>query len=223
MADLHAAQQVNKGREHFVTKEVTAEVIAACPDAEWRLIVALARYGGVRTPSETFALTWGDMDWDRERVRINSPKTEYHPGGESRVIPLFPELRPYLEEVFDPAEPGTKYVITQHRLGSVNLRTQLERIILRAGVEQWPRLFQNLRASRETELAKEHPLQVVVAWIGNSASIAAKHYLQLTDADFEKAIEGGAESGAVVMQNAVQQPVARFRFNSQETLQTHTG
>ena len=30
MADLHAAQQVNRGREHFVTKEVTAKVIDPC-------------------------------------------------------------------------------------------------------------------------------------------------------------------------------------------------
>ena len=222
MADLHAAQQVNKSREHFVAKGVIADVIAACPDAEWRLIVALARYGGLRTPSETLALTWGDVDWDRERVHINSPKTEHHPGGQSRVIPLFPELRPYLEEVFDAAEPGTKYVITKHRLGSANLRTQLERIIRRAGVVQWPRLFQNLRASRETELTKEHPLHVVVAWIGNSAPIAAKHYLQLTDEDFDKAVQGGAESGAVPVQKAVQQPAVWSRTKLQETLQAHT-
>ena len=222
MADLHAAQQVNKSREHFVAKGVIEKIIAACPDAEWRLIVALARYGGLRTPSETLALTWGDVDWDRERVRINSPKTEHHPGGQSRVIPLFPELRPYLEEVYDAAEPGTVYVITKHRLGSTNLRTQFERIISRAGVKQWPRLFQNLRASRETELTKKHPLHVVVAWIGNSAPIAAKHYLQLTDEDFDKAVQGGAESGAVPVQKAVQRPAALSRINWQEMLQAHT-
>jgi len=51
----------------------------------------------------------------------------------------------------------------------------------------WPKLFHNLRASRETELAAEHPIHVVCAWIGNSQQIAAKHYLQVTDADFEKA------------------------------------
>jgi len=127
-----------------------------------------------------------------------------------------------VEEVFDAAEPGTKHVIAKRRLGSTNLRTQLERIIRRAGVEQWPRLFQNLRASRETELTQHHPLHVVVAWIGNSAPIAAKHYLQLTDADFEKAVKGGAESGAVPVQKAVQQPAAPLRSNSQETLQAHT-
>jgi len=222
MADLKASAQVNKAREHFVTREVTAKVIDACPDAEWRLIVALARYGGFRTPSETFALTRADVDWERERIRVRSPKTEHHDGGESRLIPLFPELRPYLKEVFDQAEPGKKYVITKRRLRSANLRTQLERIIRLAGVEQWPRLFQNLRASRETELTKEHPLHVVVAWMGNSAPIAAKHYLQLTDDDFDKAVERGAESGAGLVQKAVPRPAAPFRSDRQEMRQAHS-
>ena len=82
MADVKAAPQDNKSREYFVTVEETEKIIAACPDAEWRLIVALARYGGFRTPSETFALTWGCVDWERSRVRVLSPKTECHAGRE---------------------------------------------------------------------------------------------------------------------------------------------
>jgi len=46
-----------------------------------------------------------------------------------------------------------------------------------------------MRASRETELAQTHPLHVVTAWIGNSARIAVKHYLQVTDSDFVKTAE----------------------------------
>ena len=201
---MKAAAQVNKSREYFVTQESVEKIIAACPDTEWRLIVALARYGGLRTPSETFALRWGDVDWDRGRIRVRSPKTAHHPGGDSRLVPLFPELRPHLEAAFDKAEPGTVYVIAKHRSGSANLRTQLERIMDRAGVAKWPRLFQNVRASRETELTQHHPLHVVVAWIGNSAAIATRHYLQVTDADYDKANSRrrrirrtpGAKSGA---------------------------
>ena len=56
-------------------------------------------------------------------------------------IPLVPELRPFLEKCFDMAKPGAKYVITRYRRSNANLRTQLERIIKRAGLEQWPKLF----------------------------------------------------------------------------------
>jgi len=44
-----------------------------------------------------------------------------------------------------------------------------------------------MRSSRETELAQKYPLHVVTAGIGNSAMIAAKHYLQVTEEDFAKA------------------------------------
>jgi len=78
---------------------------------------------------EPLGLTWPDVDWEHDRITVYSPKTEHHPGGESRVIPLFSELRTYLEEVFEQAEPGTRHVITRYRGSNSNLRTQLNRII----------------------------------------------------------------------------------------------
>jgi hypothetical protein len=45
---------------------------------------------------------------------------------------------------------------------------------------------------------------VVTAWIGNSAPVAAKHYLGVTDADFDRASRGGAESGARAAHNPAQ-------------------
>ncbi len=214
MQDVKAPAQVNTARAFYVSREATEKIIAACPDAEWRLIVALARYGGVRTPSETFALTWADVDWEHDRIRVRSPKTECHAGRESRTVPLFPELRPYLEAVFDEAEPGTTDVIAKHRIASANLRTTLERICNRAGIELWERAFQNMRASRETELTQEQPLHVVVQWLGNSAPIAARHYLQVTDATLtglSRWRKGGAESGALEAQNQAQHPAAENR------------
>lgn len=44
-----------------------------------------------------------------------------------------------------------------------------------------------MRATRETELAARFPSHVVTAWIGNSAVITAKHYMQATDADLAAA------------------------------------
>ena len=76
---------------------------------------------------------------------------------------MFPELRTYLEECFDLAEPGSEFVVTRCRNTNANLRTQLLRIIRRAGVQPWPKLFQNLRGTRETELADDFPIHVVCA------------------------------------------------------------
>jgi len=159
----------------------------ACPDAQWRLIFALTRFGGIRCPSELVLLTWEDIQWDKGRICVHSPKTERHQGHASRIIPLFPELLPHLQAVFDEAKPGTKWVITRYRLSNNNLRTQLTRIIRKAGLNPWPKLFQNLRSTRETELSDIYPIHVVCAWIGNSALVAKKNYLQVTDDHFDRA------------------------------------
>lgn len=84
-ADLKAAVQANKSREYFLSRQDAAKVLAACPTNEWRLIFALARYGGLRCPSEVLPLRWADVDWERGRILVRSPKTEHHAGGESRL------------------------------------------------------------------------------------------------------------------------------------------
>ena len=121
------AVQANRARDCFVSRQDIDLVLAACPDTEWQLIVALARYGGLRVPSELLELRWGDINWERNRMSVRSPKTEHHAGKESRIVPLFPELRPHLERAFDAADEGTEFVITRHRYANVNLRSRLER------------------------------------------------------------------------------------------------
>ena len=220
--DLSTPAQVNASRNHFITTEIIGKVIATCPDAQWRLIVALSRYGGLRCPSEHLSLKWGDVDWERNRITISSPKTEHHAGGESRVIPLFPELRPYLEAMFDEADPGTEHIITRYRNRNANLRTHLLRIIKRAGVNCWPKLFHNLRASRQTELTARFPLHVVCGWIGNSAPIADKHYLQITDDHYADAVTiatpkvRGTESGTVNVKSGTESGTAGCRNGGHE-------
>ena len=193
-----------------------------------RSAVVLSRFGGLRCPSEHMALRWEDVDWERNRVTVRSPKTEHHPNGASRQIPLFPELLPHLRQAFEEAEPGTEFVITRYRESSQNLRTPLGKIIKRAGLEPWPKLFHNLRSTRETELAETYPLHVVCAWIGNSQPIAAKYYLQVTDDHFARAAEALAQTSddpaldpdrrparpEQALQNALQQAAARARTAS---------
>ncbi len=188
-ADQKATILANPDRFEFISHEVIEKVIAACPDEQWKLVVALSRYGGLRCPSEHLAMTWNDVDWEHNRMTVHSPKTEHHYGKAYRVVPIFPELRPYLESVYDAAEEGSTFVITRYRQANANLRTQLLRIIKRAGCQPWPKLFNNLRSTRQTELAEQFPSHVVCAWIGNSEEVARKHYLQVTEDHFSKAVQ----------------------------------
>ena len=135
------------------------------------------------------------MDWARGRFRVVSEKTEHRDNAGVRWVPIFPDLGPHLERAFEEAPEGIVYVIRRYRAHNQNQRTQLNRIIQRAGLRPWPKLFHNLRASRETELAAVYPLHVVCAWIGNTERMVAKHYLQVTDDYFTAAAgERGAES-----------------------------
>ena len=177
----------NRERDRFITRDEAAKVLEACPDAQWRLLFALSRFGGLRCPSEHLGLRWQDIDWERSRMTVRSPKTA-RKGKPSRVVPIFPELRPYLEEVWEQAEPGAEYVITRYRDRESNLRTQLCRIIAKAGMEPWEKLFQNLRATRATELVSQGwPEYKVCAWLGHTEAVAKKHYWQVTDDDYRQA------------------------------------
>ena len=118
-----------------------------------------------------------------------------------------PELQPLLLAAFEAAEPGDEYVVSMARDPRVNLRTQFLRIIRRAGIKPWPRLFHNLRASFATELVERFPGHVVAAWAGHSVEIAERHYLQVRDAHFALA-SGAVPIGA---QPTAQQAPARGR------------
>jgi hypothetical protein len=97
-------------------------------------------------------LSWQDVDWAAQKFRVDSPKT-----GESWV-PHFPELRRHLDAAFEAAPEGAVHVITRCRDTNANLRTTFTKIIRRAELKPWPKLFHNLRASRQTELAAVYPL-----------------------------------------------------------------
>jgi len=171
-------------------------------------LVGLARFAGVRVPSEALSLRWEHINWERGEMRVPSPKAEHHEGRESRLVPLFPEVRTLLQEAFEQAEPGAEFVISRHRSQAkagasnwlaVNLRSQFQRIIRRAGVKPWPRLWVNLRSSRATELADTFPSKVAADWLGHTEAIADKHYRQTTREHFERAIKGDSSALLVAL------------------------
>lgn len=196
MAGVKAGSQKNRSRIVFVDRATIKRVIDETPDAETRLAIKLARFGGLRVPSELAVLTWDSILWDKKRIAIYSPKTK-----STRIIPLFPELFPELQDVFDAAEIGEKKVLPRMSRDK-NLRTRFQKIIIRAGVMPWAKLFHNLRASRQTELAATFPIHVVCEWIGNSEAIAKDHYLSVTEENFDRAT-GSAIGSATVAPDVI--------------------
>ncbi len=195
-------------RQRYIPVDVVEKLIEVAPSAEWRLLLAMARYLGVRVPSEPFSMTWEDVDWENRRLRIPSPKTATS-GKSFRVVPLLPRVEQLLSEVWEEAEEGNPYIFAKLRQrdsikaaergfwAKMNLRQELLRLCRKAMIEPWPRLWQNLRSSAETDFSRQFPIHVAAAWLGNTQRVAVKHYLQVTDADYQRAIECGAKSGAM--------------------------
>ena len=183
-------------RDRYVSPDEAAQILFACHSHQWRVLFGLARFAGLRTPSETHRLTWADVDWARKRLSVYAPKTD-----STRIVPIVPALFTILQDAFDAAPDGSVNLVAlgAHRS---NLHRGLETIIKRAGLAPWDDLFQTLRRSAETDFARNHPQHAVSKWIGHSMAVSERHYLQVTDDLIDAATSGpgllrAAQSAAV--------------------------
>jgi integrase len=166
----------------------------------------LTRWGGLRCPSEVLRHKWDDIDFANDRFTVHASKTEHHADGGIRTVPMFPELKPLLQDAFDEAPTGAIYCIDRYKGKWSNLGVHMARIVKRADIKPWPKLFQNCRSTRETELFKltGGNVKAVCSWIGNSPTVAMQHYAQLTEADMKEAAKMTVLEGA---EKTVQNPV----------------
>jgi integrase len=123
-------------RRAYVPAADVERVIEYAPNGTWKLLIALSRFAGLRVPSEALSLRWQDVDWERGRLTVPSPKTQHLAGRSYRVIPLFPAVRPFLETAWEQAPEGAEYVIPEEYRrraqgpggwANANLRTTLEK------------------------------------------------------------------------------------------------
>jgi integrase len=200
-AGLAAAIRPNPDRLVFVSPEVIESVLPECPDNECRLLVLLARYLGLRIPSEIRTLRWIDVNWSNTTVTIRAPKTKKHKGGGVRVCPVFPEVQAALREAWEAAEEGAEFIFPTLR--TMTTFHWFPRAITRAGITPWEKPFNNLRSTRATELADVFPSHVCAAWLGHTAAIADANYRQVTPEHIARATAEatGTKTGALTAFN----------------------
>lgn len=179
-----------RGDNAMVEEALSRQVLEAMQGSEGQLLFALARWGGLRTPSEPTLLRWCNIDWERDRFLVTSPKTEAFEGHASRWVPIFPDLAPLFDTRFSEAAEGDEYVLPILQAYSHSKATSMLKTALRGlGVEPWSRLWHSLRATCQTELEEVFPTHVVCSWLGNSPRVAHGHYLQVTEEHFAKATQ----------------------------------
>ncbi len=90
-------------REYDSTADVQ-RLLAVCPPA-WRTLIDLARFGGLRCPSEALLLRWSDGNLAERRMTVTAPKTA-NVGRPWRVVPLASEVATLLQETWELAKPS---------------------------------------------------------------------------------------------------------------------
>ena len=191
--DFKVGSQADQGRNTIVPADVLQKVIDAAPTLEWKALISICRWTGCRI-SEACLLKWSDIDWEDETALIPNSKTKRKTGREYRKCPLF-EAVEVLGEWFVEAPEGAEYVISSivrgsNRSGrqSKNLDKPFHKIIRNSGAEPWSKPWQSLRVSRRNELERtDFEPHLLDAWMGHSRKVASQHYLQVTDADYQRA------------------------------------
>ena len=200
---LDKKASVDETRNKYIDEETILKVMEYAPDAEWRLIIALWRFAGLRAVSEVLSLKWEDILWDQKRIIVYAPKTERYQGKEFRKIPFFPHIEECLMEAAEQAKEGSVYVVEKHApqylrgqkertliCGQGNIGTMFKKIMHRAGIVPWPKLIQNLRASLETDLLNEKygkfGIHTIAYWLGHSVRVMLEHYGRIQQADYDK-------------------------------------
>jgi hypothetical protein len=197
---VKAPPQSNRDRVRFIDEATSQKVLAACPSPVWRLRFALARYGGLRTPLEARRMKWIDINWELDRFGVRGKGGD---GSVTRMTPLFPELRKALNAVWDDPAAGDVFVLPP--LSHTKLRAGLLKILAAAGITPWPRIWQNLRLTRHSELSSVYPRHVVCDWLGNSEEVAEEHYKTVTDDQFRLASEGKTFAAPTLQERPVEE------------------
>lgn len=181
----------NAAKRRYISLDDLERLLEAAPSPAWRALIGLARLAGCRVPSESHALLWADVDWQRHRIRIRALKTARHPGHEAREVPMVPRLEGLLRDAWEAAPEGSTHVI--NGIGYTNPGTHLKRLIRKAGLAVWPKPWHNLRASLATDWAQDFPSHVAAAWLGHSPLIANEHYRMVREEHYQQALQSALQ------------------------------
>jgi integrase len=183
----------NRAREVYLSVADAERLLSAC-DPELKVLVALARFAGLRVPSEIANLRWSDVSWQHPaELRVDSPKTK-RSGKDSRRVPIAPRLQAVLLEAYSRSIEPDGFILPTLRTHT-NPGMRLARAIKTAKIKPWPRPFHTLRASCETDWYEAEGLASAAAYAGNSPRMATAHYIRPTDASFRRAAGGGGPDG----------------------------
>lgn len=175
----------NRTRDFQVPAEWTSRILDACPSQNWRTLYCLWRHAGLRR-QEPLGLTRKSVDFAGRKLLVHSTKTErYGENHGDRTVPIVPILYAELERQFRELPDGEPYLIYANRRKAFD--SGFRRILFDAGLEKWPKTFQNLRSSCENDWVRQGiPPHVVANWLGHSVKTQEAYYLRVLPEYFDR-------------------------------------
>jgi site-specific recombinase XerD len=183
---IKGGADVNEDRHIYVVGETVHKVMSSCRDDHDRLLLALARFAGLRIPSEVRHMRYSDFSDNEIRIHKNT-KTG------ARVVPLFGEVRKVLDRII--AAQGKDFNslgLVFPKLGC--FRERIIKAIDQSGMKRWAKLFVNLRSSCITDLDERgYSEKTMDAIFGNSAVVRKRHYVKFRrDREYAKVLRDDA-------------------------------
>ena len=201
--NINAPMKRDKSKDWYVTIDEADDYINSVDEPQWKAIIAIARYCGVRGPSDLLYMQRKHVNFDKKQVIFPSIKNG------NRVCPMFPEVVEHFQWLCDRENAPNGYLFkdieqgghgkkgnweavrASGKLKDLNLRKTPSDSYRRAtGKNPIPRFFKNCRATRVTELIKKERFSQhsVCEWIGHTEEISNEHYLMMIEEDHAKAV-----------------------------------
>lgn len=165
----------------YVTAQEAALILQQVSEPWLKRLFALARFAGLRIPTEAVGLTWGDVDLERRRLHVHDTKRERFARHSRREVPITGDLFAVLCEAWGSGQPATERIVGKGCSGGYKDR-KLVAAILAAGMTPWADLWRTLRSSCEKDWAMQAakrgvPHYVISKWMGHGLPTSEKHYL----------------------------------------------
>jgi len=158
-------------RETWVDSRMIEPLLAACPDASWRSLMALCIHAGCRR-GEGLALKWSSVRWHERRIVMPNMKTARSTGATTRTVRMEPELERVLLECREAINGELVAPVSAN-----NIDRNVLAVYERAGIDCKSDPFRVWRRWRnDSWIAAGFPEAVVDQWLGHSRSVARSHY-----------------------------------------------
>lgn len=160
-----------------VTEDEIEAILREIEPKRVKLLIALCYYAGLRR-SEAERITIGEIDIARKRLTVSPPGGRTSSKHKRREVFMCPRLIEIISSSIHTGELVSQKAAT-------SAWDLIRQAAYRAGVSEDGLCLQLMRSSRENIWMSQYPPNVVTAWMGHNAAIAATFYRAVPESYYQ--------------------------------------